>query len=77
MRGDLAQLVVGQFAVFIAHAILRGANLEHNVATAFQVIRRESAFAGIHPAFALERAIGQRLHRRFGYGAIAHAGNID
>ena len=75
--GDLVQPVVAQLAVQIAHSVLGGADLEHEVAAAFQVIGRQSAFAGIHPAARLLGTHRQRPYRGFGDGPVAHPRDVE
>ncbi len=58
VSSDLAQLVVVQVALLVAHAVLRRADLEHDVATTLEVIGREAALAGVHPDAGLTRAFG-------------------
>ena len=74
---ELAQPVVAQIAVGIAHAVFRGADLEHEIAAALEMVRRQPAFAGVEPAAGERGALRQRLDRRLRYRAEAHAGNVD
>ena len=48
-RHDLPQAVKVEPAPGIAHAVFGGADLENEVGTAFEMIGRESALAGIEP----------------------------
>ena len=57
--GDRPELLVRQAAVGVAHAVLGGADLEDDVAAAFEMEGRQPAFAGIHPAAGLRRAARQ------------------
>ena len=75
--GDPGQLAVIQVAVLVAHAVFCGADLEHDVGAAFQVIGRQSAFTGIHPASGHLCALRQCQHRGTGDGPVAHAGNVE
>ncbi len=77
VRRDLADLVVVEIAVEVTYPVLRRADLKDDVAAAVEVIRRQATFAGIHPATGLVGAARQREHRRLGYGAVAHAGNVE
>ena len=61
----------------ITHAILRGTNLEDDIGTAFEVVRRQRAFTRVHPTSCAFGARGQRLNGRFRYCAKAHARYVE
>ncbi len=76
-RASSFSLLRRQAAVGVAHAVLRGAHLHDDVAAAFEVMRREAALAGVHPAPGELRAARERAHRRRGDRAEAHAADVD
>ena len=55
--GDRLELVIRQRAGFVAHAVLGGADLENDVATAFEVPLGQAAFAGVEPVAGHFRAL--------------------
>src|SRR6202000_3034476 len=57
VRADRFQLVVVELPVRRAHAVLGRADLEHDVATTLEVIRRKATLAGIHPDAGLRRTM--------------------
>ena len=61
----------------VANAIFGRADLHDDVATALEMVRRQSAFAGIHPASGAGRAARQRAHRRRRNRAETHAADVD
>ena len=63
--------------MLVAHAVFGGAYLEHDIAIAFEMVITEAAFAGGHPAAGHRRPAREGLYCRFGYGAVAHAGNVE
>ena len=64
-------------AVPVADAVLGGADLHDDVAAALEMVGRQAALAGVHPAAGHGRAARQRAHRRRGNGAEAHAADVD
>ena len=76
-RRKVAEFFLVKPAVLIAHAVFRRADLENNIATAFKVIRRQAAFAGVHIAPCKRRPFRQGAHRRFRQRAVAHGRNAD
>ena len=77
MRRHRAQLVEIELAVVVTHPILGGTDLVDHVAAAFQMVRTESALAGIHAAAGQRRTARQRTHCRLRNGAVAHAADVD
>ena len=49
MLGDASQTIQIQLAIHIPHAIFGSADLEYDVTTPIQMVRRQTALAGIEP----------------------------
>ena len=74
---EFTQFVVTEISVAVSNAVFRGTDLKDNVAPAFQMPGRQSAFAGIQPVARHARSVRQRKYRRFRYRAIAHRRHVD
>ena len=59
------QLVVTQATVLVTFAIICRADLKNDIASAFEVVRRQPAFADVEPAISKLGATLQRAHSRF------------
>src|SRR5579885_2039997 len=77
MPRHFAQLALVEIAVKIAHAVLGGAHLEHQVAAAGEVVWRQAALAGVEPDPRHARAVGERQDGGLGDGAVAHGGDVE
>ncbi len=74
---DRPQPVIRKRPIRIAHAILRGADLHHDIPAPLQMKFRQPALARPHPDAGKLRPARQRGHRRMAQRAITHPRNIE
>jgi hypothetical protein len=75
--GHHAQFFVRQPPPAVAHPVFRRADLEDDVAPAFQVPVSQPAFTGVHPHPGQRCATAQRLHCRARQRPEAHARDVE
>ena len=74
---EFPQPVAVEAAIEAAYAVLGGADLHDHVAAALEVVGRQAALPGVHPAARLFRAHRQRSHRGCRDRPETHAADVD
>jgi hypothetical protein len=75
--GDVEQPFVTQPAMLVPDAVLRRADLEHEVAAAGEMPFGQSALAGVKPVARDPAAFRQGEHGRPGQCAVAHCADVE